>query len=112
MIRVLSTLDSAPVHVESLMDGLDFGSSVNRARFEAEVVSKSAADFVAPVQAALDLAGVDSGGVHKLILCGGATKVAKIKKAVTGLIPKGMSCIQFMLVWDLCSQHLSNFSVC
>ncbi|KAJ2952973.1 hypothetical protein O0L34_g7349 [Tuta absoluta] len=82
--HVLSTLNSAHVFVESLLDGVDWSQNVSRARFE-NIISSKVSAYLEPAQKVLE--GFE-GKIHKIVLCGGSMKIPKLQSAIAGLIPE------------------------
>jgi len=82
--RILSTLDTSNCYIESLCEGIDFSCNVTRARFENEL-GKILANFVDPVHQTLAEAGVKAADIDKVILCGGTTKIPKLKSIISSL---------------------------
>jgi len=77
--RLLSTSTEAPIRIESLFEGIDFQSSITRARFEGlnEDLFCSTLDMVA--QAIKD-AGLEKTEIKEVVLVGGSTRILKIQK--------------------------------
>ncbi|GBP85296.1 Heat shock 70 kDa protein 14 [Eumeta japonica] len=82
--HVLSTLTSAHVFIESLLDGVDWSQNISRARFENIILCKIA-DFMDPVQ---KLTASFQGTIHKIIYCGGSMKIPKLQSALANLFPE------------------------
>lgn len=82
--RILSTLDTSNCYIESLCEGIDFSCNVTRARFENEL-SKVLPSLIDPIQETLAAAGVNAADIDKVILCGGTSKIPKLKKSISGL---------------------------
>ncbi len=85
--HVLSTLETANCHIESLYDGVDFSGNVSRSRFENEF-SKILAKFIDPITKVLDAADLEASAIDKAIMCGGTSKIPKLQKAVASTFPK------------------------
>ncbi|KAJ0180634.1 hypothetical protein K1T71_004038 [Dendrolimus kikuchii] len=82
--HVLSTLNSAHVFIESLLDGVDWSQNVSRARFENIIQSKLSA-FIEPAQKLIE--SFDEP-ITKIVLCGGSMKIPKLQSAVANLLPE------------------------
>jgi len=82
--RVLSTLDTSNCYIESLCEGIDLNCNVTRARFDNEL-GKILARFVDPVSDTLAQAGIKPSNIDKVILCGGTSKIPKLKSSVSSL---------------------------
>nr|XP_053643287.1 LOW QUALITY PROTEIN: heat shock 70 kDa protein cognate 1-like [Cherax quadricarinatus] len=65
--RTLSSSTQASVEIDSLYEGIDFYTSITRARFE-ELCSDLFRGTLEPVEKALRDAKIDKGGIHELVL--------------------------------------------
>ena len=77
--RTLSSSTQASVEIDSLFDGLDFHSTLTRARFE-ELCSDLFRNTLQPVEKALIDAKVDKGEIDDIVLVGGSTRIPKVQK--------------------------------
>nr|AEM65178.1 heat shock protein 70 [Kryptolebias marmoratus] len=77
--RTLSSSSQASMEVDSLFQGLDFYTSITRARFE-ELCSDLFRGTLEPVETALRDAKMDKGHIHDIVLVGGSTRIPKIQK--------------------------------
>jgi L1 cell adhesion molecule like protein len=77
--RTLSSSTQANLEIDSLFDGVDFYTSITRARFE-EMCSDKFRGTLEPVEKCLRDAKMDKGAVHELVLVGGSTRIPKIQK--------------------------------
>ncbi|XP_022820133.1 heat shock 70 kDa protein 14 [Spodoptera litura] len=82
--HVLSTLNSAHVFIESLLDGVDWSQNVSRARFE-NVISSKISAYMEPAQQVIESF---NGTIHKIVICGGSMKIPKLQSAIANLIPE------------------------
>lgn len=82
--HVLSTLSSAHVFIESLLDGVDWSQNVTRARFE-NIISSKISSYIEPAKKAIDSF---DGKISKIVLCGGSMKIPKLQSAVASLLPE------------------------
>ncbi|CDS13262.1 Putative Heat shock 70 kDa protein 2 [Lichtheimia ramosa] len=82
--RTLSSLTQTTVEVDSLFEGIDFQSSITRAKFE-EINSTHFADTVAPVERVLKDAKVDKKDIDEVVLVGGSTRIPKIQSLLQDL---------------------------
>jgi len=76
--RTLSASTQASIEIDSLFDGVDFFTSISRARFEelnAELFKKT----LEPVRKALSDAKLDKSQIHEIVLVGGSTRIPKIR---------------------------------
>jgi L1 cell adhesion molecule like protein len=77
--RTLSSSTQANLEIDSLFDGVDFYTSITRARFE-EMCSDKFRGTLEPVEKCLRDAKMDKGQIHELVLVGGSTRIPKIQK--------------------------------
>ncbi|KAF0288355.1 Heat shock protein cognate 4 [Amphibalanus amphitrite] len=77
--RTLSSSSQASIEIDSLMEGIDFYTSITRARFE-EMNADLFRGTLEPVEKALRDAKMDKGSVHDIVLVGGSTRIPKIQK--------------------------------
>ncbi|CAH2086294.1 unnamed protein product [Euphydryas editha] len=82
--HVLSTLSSAHVFIESLLDGVDWSQNVTRARFE-NIISSKISAYIEPAKKLIDSF---EGKISKIVLCGGSMKIPKLQSAVASLLPE------------------------
>ncbi|XP_028170804.1 heat shock 70 kDa protein 14 [Ostrinia furnacalis] len=82
--HVLSTLSSAHVFIESLMDGVDWSQNISRARFE-NIISSKISAYIEPAQKLIE--NFD-GKIHKIVLSGGSMKIPKLQSAIANLLPE------------------------
>ncbi|KAL0842216.1 hypothetical protein ABMA28_014377 [Loxostege sticticalis] len=82
--HVLSTLSSAHVFIESLMDGVDWSQNISRARFE-NIISAKISAYIEPAQKLIESF---DGKISKIVLCGGSMKIPKLQSAVANLLPE------------------------
>ncbi|VEL30950.1 unnamed protein product, partial [Protopolystoma xenopodis] len=77
--RTLSSSAQANLEIDSLYDGIDFYTSITRARFE-EMNSDLFRGTLEPVEKALRDAKLDKSAIHEIVLVGGSTRIPKIQK--------------------------------
>ena len=77
--RTLSSSSQASVEIDSLFEGIDFYTSVTRARFE-ELCGDLFRGTLDPVEKALKDAKLDKSGVHEIVLVGGSTRIPRVQK--------------------------------
>ncbi|KAF6770193.1 hypothetical protein AHF37_11597 [Paragonimus kellicotti] len=77
--RTLSASAQANVEIDSLFEGLDFYTTITRARFE-ELNSDLFRCTLEPVERALRDAKIDKTRIHDIVLVGGSTRIPKIQK--------------------------------
>merc|ERR1712126_615211 len=80
--RTLSSSTQANIEIDSLYEGIDFYTSVTRARFE-ELNSDLFRGTLEPVEKSLRDAKVDKAQVHDIVLVGGSTRIPKIQKLLS-----------------------------
>mmetsp|Transcript_36570 Transcript_36570/g.61648 ORF Transcript_36570/g.61648 Transcript_36570/m.61648 type:complete len:647 (+) Transcript_36570:201-2141(+) len=76
--RTLSSTAQTSVEIDSLFDGVDFFTSITRARFE-EMNMDLFRKCMDPVEKVLRDAKMDKGTVHEVVLVGGSTRIPKIQ---------------------------------
>ena len=77
--RTLSSSTQASIEIDSLYDGIDFYTSITRARFE-ELCADLFRSTLEPVEKALRDAKMDKAQVNSIVLVGGSTRIPKIQK--------------------------------
>lgn len=77
--RTLSASAQANIEIDSLFEGIDFYTSITRARFE-ELCSDLFKGTLEPVEKAMRDAKLDKSSIHDLVLVGGSTRIPKIQK--------------------------------
>ena len=80
--RTLSSASSASIEIDSLFDGIDFYTSITRARFE-ELNSDLFRSCLDPVEQVLRDSKLDKRSIHEVVLVGGSTRIPKIQKMIT-----------------------------
>jgi len=76
--RTLSSSTQASLEIDSLYDGVDFYTSITRARFE-ELCADLFRDTLKPVEQALNDAKMDKSKIHEVVLVGGSTRIPKVQ---------------------------------
>jgi heat shock protein 1/8 len=77
--RTLSTATQANIEIDSLHEGVDFYTSITRARFE-ELNADLFRGTLEPVEKALRDSKLDKSGIHDIVLVGGSTRIPKVQK--------------------------------
>eukprot|EP00698_Gefionella_okellyi_P012992 TRINITY_DN352_c0_g2_i6.p1 TRINITY_DN352_c0_g2~~TRINITY_DN352_c0_g2_i6.p1 ORF type:complete len:667 (+),score=192.54 TRINITY_DN352_c0_g2_i6:58-2001(+) len=77
--RALSSQTQAAVEVDSLYDGIDFFTSMTRARFE-ELNIDLFRGCIQPVEKVLQDAKMSKGKIHEVVLVGGSTRIPKVQQ--------------------------------
>lgn len=80
--RSLSSTNSASIEVESLYEGLDFATSISRAKFE-ELCADIFKRVLEPVEQVLRDSKISKNQVHDIVLVGGSTRIPKIQKLLS-----------------------------
>ncbi|XP_025260969.1 heat shock cognate 71 kDa protein-like isoform X2 [Theropithecus gelada] len=77
--RTLSSSTQASIEIDSLYEGINFYTSITRARFE-ELNADLFRGTLDPVEKALRDAKLDKSQIHDIVLVGGSTRIPKIQK--------------------------------
>ncbi|KAK2719455.1 heat shock 70 kDa protein cognate 4-like [Artemia franciscana] len=77
--RTLSASTQASIEIDSLHEGIDFYSSITRARFE-ELCADLFRSTMEPVEKSLRDAKLDKGSIHEVVLVGGSTRIPRVQK--------------------------------
>merc|ERR1712123_543266 len=77
--RTLSASAQAAIEIDSLFEGIDFYTSITRARFE-ELCSDLFKGTLDPVEKAMRDARMDKNAINEIVLVGGSTRIPKIQK--------------------------------
>jgi len=77
--RTLSASAQANIEIDTLFEGIDFYTSITRARFE-ELCSDLFKGTLEPVEKALRDAKLDKSGIDDIVLVGGSTRIPKVQK--------------------------------
>merc|ERR1712002_901181 len=77
--RTISSSAQASIEIDSLYEGVDFYTSITRARFE-ELCGDLFRATLEPVESALKGAKMDKAKIHDVVLVGGSTRIPKIQK--------------------------------
>merc|ERR1712077_55601 len=80
--RTLSASAQANIEIDSLFKGIDFYTSITRARFE-ELCADLFRGTLDPVEKALRDAKMDKSSIDELVLVGGSTRIPKVQKLLT-----------------------------
>ena len=77
--RTLSASAQASIEIDSLFEGIDFYTSITRARFE-ELCSDLFKGTLEPVEKAMRDAKLDKSSISDIVLVGGSTRIPKVQK--------------------------------
>merc|ERR1712182_168559 len=81
--RNLSSSANASIEIDSLFEGIDFYSSITRARFEG-LCADLFRGTLEPVEKVLRDSKIDKGSVHEVVMVGGSTRIPKVNELVSG----------------------------
>lgn len=90
--KTLSNVTSSSFSIESLADGFDFLSNVNRMRFEL-AARKPLSDMTAFVEKAITKAGLETLDVDEVLLAGGTANVVKLAANIQFLFPESTTVV-------------------
>merc|ERR1712198_124190 len=77
--RTLPASAQANIEIDSLFEGIDFHTSITRARFE-ELCSDLFKGTLEPVEKAMRDAKMDKSSIQDIVLVGGSTRIPKVQK--------------------------------
>ncbi|XP_050548515.1 heat shock 70 kDa protein cognate 4-like, partial [Daktulosphaira vitifoliae] len=77
--RTLSSSTQASIEIDSLFEGIDFYTSITRARFE-ELNADLFRSTMEPVEKSLRDAKIDKSAINDIVLVGGSTRIPKVQK--------------------------------
>merc|ERR1712145_4949 len=80
--RTLSASAQANIEIDSLFEGIDFYTSITKARFE-ELCADLFRGTLEPVEKALRDSKLDKSSVHDVVLVGGPTRIPKVQKLLS-----------------------------
>ena len=80
--RTLSSAAQTSIEIDSLFEGIDFYTSLTRARFE-ELCQDLFRSTLEPVEKVLRDSKIDKANVHDIVLVGGSTRIPRIIKLVS-----------------------------
>ncbi|EAA34130.1 heat shock protein 70 [Neurospora crassa] len=80
--RTLSSSAQTSIEIDSLFEGIDFYTSITRARFE-ELCQDLFRSTLQPVDRVLTDAKIDKSQVHEIVLVGGSTRIPRIQKLIS-----------------------------
>jgi len=79
--RTLSASTTATVEIDSLYEGIDFNSSITRARFE-DLCGDYFRACIGPVEKVLRDGKMGKGDVDEVVLVGGSTRIPKVQQLI------------------------------
>src|SRR5271170_175701 len=80
--RTLSSSAQTSIEIDSLFEGIDFYTSITRARFE-ELCQDLFRSTMDPVEKVLRDSKIDKASVDEIVLVGGSTRIPRIQKLVS-----------------------------
>jgi heat shock 70kDa protein 1/2/6/8 len=80
--RTLSSTAQTSIEIDSLHDGIDFYTSITRARFE-ELCMDQFRRAMAPVEKVMKDAKMDKSMINEVVLVGGSTRIPKIQSMLS-----------------------------
>ncbi|CCK69457.1 Hsp70 family chaperone SSA4 KNAG_0C03530 [Huiozyma naganishii CBS 8797] len=80
--RALSSSAQTSIEIDSLYEGIDFYTSLTRARFE-ELCADLFRSTIDPVEKVLRDAKLDKSQIDEIVLVGGSTRIPKVQKLVS-----------------------------
>jgi len=79
--RTLSSSTTATIEIDSLFEGIDFNSSITRARFE-DLCGDYFRSCLGPVEKVLSDSKMSKGEVDEVVLVGGSTRIPKVQDLI------------------------------
>jgi L1 cell adhesion molecule like protein len=79
--RTLSSSTQANIEIDSLFDGVDYNTTITRARFEA-LCADYFKDTLLPVEKVLKDAKMSKSDVDEVVLVGGSTRIPKVQELI------------------------------
>ena len=80
----MSSSSQASIEIDLLHEGVDFYSTITRARFE-ELCADLFRSTLKPVKKALQDAKMDKANIHEIVLVGGSTRIPKVQQLLRDL---------------------------
>ena len=80
--RTLSSSTTASIEIDSLYEGIDFYTTISRARFES-LCDELFRGCLVPVEKVLSDSKMTKPDIHEIVMVGGSTRIPKIKKLVS-----------------------------
>jgi L1 cell adhesion molecule like protein len=110
--RTLSSSTQAHIEIDSLFEGVDFNSTITRARFE-DMNMDYFRKCMEPVEKVIRDSKVSKGQVHEVVLVGGSTRIPKVqsmlsdffggKEPCKSINPGLLSFFFFLSLWPIYS---------
>merc|ERR1712179_608093 len=80
--RTLSSSTKANIEIDSLFEGIDFNTTITRARFE-DLCGDYFRNCITPVEKVLKDSGIAKSQVHEIVLVGGSTRIPKVQTLIS-----------------------------
>lgn len=80
--RALSSQSSSSVEIDSLFEGIDFYTTITRAKFE-EICADLFRECIKPLEQALRDSKLSKSQIHDIVLVGGSTRIPKIQNMLS-----------------------------
>ena len=80
--RTLSSSANASIEIDSLYEGIDYYTTISRAKFES-LCDDLFRGCLEPVEKVLRDAKMDKGQVHEVVLVGGSTRIPRVQKLLS-----------------------------
>ena len=80
--RTLSSATQSSIEIDSLFEGVDFYSSLTRARFE-ELCGDLFRNTITPVEKVMKDAKLSKNQIDEIVLVGGSTRIPKIQQLIS-----------------------------
>jgi len=80
--KILSTTATATIEIDALHEGIDFNTTITRARFE-ELCGDLFRKCLEPVDKVLIDAKLDKKQINEIVLVGGSTRIPKIQQLLS-----------------------------
>ena len=80
--RALSSSAQATIEVDSLFEGIDYNTTITRARFE-DLCGDYFRNCLEPVEKVLKDANMSKAQIHEIVMVGGSTRIPKIQSLIS-----------------------------
>tara|TARA_B110000858_G_C17804943_1_gene477419 strand:+ start:2886 stop:4784 length:1899 start_codon:yes stop_codon:yes gene_type:complete len=80
--RTLSSSTSASIEMDSIMDGIDFYTSITRAKFES-LCDDLFRSCIKPIDKLLADAKLDKSKINEIVMVGGSTRIPRVQKLLS-----------------------------
>jgi len=80
--KTLSASTTTTIEVESLMDGVDYSTTLTRAKFE-QLADKVFTRTLEPIDRLLKDAKMSKGDIHEIVLVGGTTRIPRVQELLS-----------------------------